>query len=655
MKKIFLLASIALLSLSCVKENIGSGDSQSTTPADIREVSLCASTESVQSRTFFNKDTGEITWNTSEYPMAIYDGSALNTFTCTEVSEDKTLAYFTGSADVSQTSWVAVHPSTHASLVDSKLVVNIPTFQTARANGGINHGENTSAAMVSVVNGEPQGFTMMNVGGLLKFTVAESGIKTITFSSIGGEILTGNVTLSFENGKPKATVLSGETFVTLKAADMATGFAQGDYFACVLPVNLSQGIRIDMEKIDGTSASVASRTPDSVERSGDLEFTGVDTNARWYVSELSTIELDFPNGPWPFTQPYYPGISDAAAWKKTEDEKEKLMTLRADNSILFYMSCSDYCSAGGANGLRFGKAAGDYMLFPAIPGKSLKKVAVTYLKDDSSRAAIKSRNGCVDIIGGAAVGKQLAGATYEYNLEGTARNMQYRYELTGSDNSTNISKMVLTYASKGKTAEEARNIQIDIKFWEGESYAVSGKVIQPFDEALPELNEEVDKSYTLKDTDYSFHIKGKIRLCATSTNRGLRICTQGNYIQLPAIPNMKLVKVESVGGGLADASGTIWTKILYVSKTNYVSTTNPSADPNVIATMTNGQCTLTEPLTFSATLENTESVSYYLVTGKGDVGLRNLSLTYAPVDPAAGEESGEVEAGSLQAGDQAEI
>ena len=141
----------------------------------------------------------------------------------------------------------------------------------------------------------------------------------------------------------------------------------------------------------------------------------------------------------------------STAWATGDEEK---MTLRADNSILFYMNCSNYCSATGSNGLRFGKAAGDYMLFPAIPGKSLKKVAVTFLTDDNMKAAIRTRSGCSDVLGGGAVGKQLANTTYEYNLVGTARNMQYRYELPGANDATHISKIVLTYASKGTPAGE---------------------------------------------------------------------------------------------------------------------------------------------------------------------------------------------------------
>jgi len=645
MKKI-LFALFTLSALSCVKEQ--PMNSPQDMAADVRQVVLCASNEA-QTKTYFNKDKGTITWNTTEDPLAIFDGG-LQKFTCEDVSDDQTLAYFKGEADVSKTSWIAVHPYSHASVVNSELVVKIPSFQTARKNGGIKQGENTSAAIVSVVNDVPQGFTMMNVGGILKFTVSETGIKTITFSTIGGEPLTGNVKLSFEDGKPKATVLDGETFVTLMAADdMPNGFTPGDYFACVLPVNLSQGIRIDMEKIDGNTASVAAKTPAEVLRSGDLEFAGVDTGASWYMPELSTIELDFPQGPWPFVEATNGGYdaAEATAWVS---DGEKVMTLRENSSILFYMHCSDYCSATGGNGLRFGKAAGDYMLFPAIPGKSLKKVAVTFLKDDNTKAAIRTRSGCSDVLGGGAVGKQLANTTYEYNLVGTARNMQYRYELTGNNAATQIDNIVLTYASKGTPGtgndDEAQKLVIDVKFWNGINYEEQGSVVQPFTEGLPGSNTEVDKTYTLKDTEYTFDIKANVRLCATGTCRGLRIIDENDYIKLPVIENMRLVGVESVVGGLADNSKPepypVPMKILYLS-------TSTSKDDKVLI-MTAQQCTLTEPSTFSASFDEMDNEEYYLVTGSANIGLRNLRLTYAPVG-----ESAQVAAGMLQAGDQAEI
>lgn len=639
MKKI-LFALFTLSALSCVKEQPMNNPQDMA--ADVRQVVLCASNEA-QTKTYFNKDNGTITWNTTEDPLAIFDG-ALQKFTCSEVSEDKTLAYFTGSADVAKTSWIAVHPYSHASVVNSELVVKIPSFQTARAKGGIQQGENTSAAIVSVVNGEPQGFTMMNVGGLLKFTVSETGIKTITFSTIGGEPLTGNVRLSFEGGKPKATVLDGETFVTLKAADMTSGFAAGDYFACVLPVNLSQGIRIDMEKIDGKTASVAAKTPAEVLRSGDLEFAGVDTGASWYMPELSTIELDFPQGSWPFTQQYYPSTSEAAAWKKTEDEKEKLMTLRADNSILFYMSCSDFCSAGGANGLRFGKAAGDYMLFPAIPGKSLKKVAVTFLKDDIMKAAIRTRSGCADVIGGTAAGNQDAGATFEYNLTGTARNMQYRYELTGTNGATQISKIVLTYASKGTPAGEEPEVPALVVT--ADFVDANDTSIEPFTENVGSNKITVtDKEYTLAESGYVFTITGAIRINPWSSKyKGIRLENNADYIKLPAIEGYRLSSVDAVIGGVSDTNnGPVPAKIVYISSS--------SSSADKIATATFAACTMPEPSSVSMTLSDTsENTPYYLVMGSNAISFRKISLNYIPVDS-----SSSVAPAQLSIGDQAEI
>lgn len=638
MKKI-LFALFTLSALSCVKEQ--PMNSPQDMAADVRQVVLCASNEA-QTKTFFNKDNGTITWNTTEEPLAIFDGG-LQQFTCSEVSQDKTLAYFTGSADVAQTSWIAVHPYSHASVVNSELVVKIPSFQAARAKGGINQGENTSAAIVSVVNGEPQGFTMMNVGGLLKFTVSETGIKTITFSTIGGEPLTGNVRLSFEGGKPKATVLDGETFVTLMAADMNNGFAPGDYFACVLPVNLSQGIRIDMEKIDGNTASVAAKTPAEVLRSGDLEFAGVDTGASWYMPELSTIELDFPNGSWPFVEETNGGATHTAstAWATGQEEQ---MTLRADNSILFYMNCSTYCSATGGNGLRFGKAAGDYMLFPAIPGKSLKKVAVTFLADDNMKAAIRTRSGCADVIGGAAAGNQDAGATFEYNLVGTARNMQYRYELTGANDVTHISKIVLTYASKGTPAGEEPEVP---------ALVVTADFVDANDASIEPFTEEVgfdkitvtDKDYTLTESGYVFTINGTIRINPWSAKfKGIRLESSGDYIKLPAIEGYRLSSVDAVVGGVSDTNdGPV------LAKTVYISSSSSSADK--IATATFAQCTIPEPSSVSMTLSDTsENTPYYLVMGSGAISFRKISLKYIPVDS-----SSSMAPAQLSIGDQAEI
>ena len=638
MKKI-LFALFTLSALSCVKEQ--PMNNPQDLAADVRQVVLCASNEA-QTKTYFNKDNGTITWNTTEDPLAIFDG-ALQKFTCSEVSEDKTLAYFTGSADVAKTSWIAVHPYSHASVVNSELVVKIPSFQTARAKGGIQQGENTSAAVVSVVNGEPQGFTMMNVGGLLKFTVSETGIKTITFSTIGGEPLTGNVRLSFEGGKPKATVLDGETFVTLKAADMTSGFAAGDYFACVLPVNLSQGIRIDMEKIDGKTASVAAKTPAEVLRSGDLEFAGVDTGASWYMPELSTIVLDFPQGSWPFVEATGPGGSDVAstAWA-TGDEKQ--MTLKTDNSILFYMNCSNYCSATGGNGLRFGKAAGDYMLFPAIPGKSLKKVAVTFLKEDIMKAAIRTRSGCADVIGGAAAGNQEAGATFEYNLTGTARNMQYRYELTGTNAATQISKIVLTYASKGTPAGEEPEVP---------ALVVTADFVDANDASIEPFTEKVDfnkitvtdKEYTLAESGYVFTITGAIRINPWSSKyKGIRLENNADYIKLPAIEGYRLSSVDAVIGGVSDSNdGSV------PEKTVYISSSSSSAD--AIATATFAACTIPEPSSVSMTLSDTsENTPYYLVMGSNAISFRKISLNYIPVDS-----SSSVAPAQLSIGDQAEI
>jgi len=284
------------------------------------------------------------------------------------------------------------------------------------------------------------------------------------------------------------------------------------------------------------------------------------------------------------------------------------------------------------------------MLFPAIPGKSLKKVAVTFLKDDNTKAAIRTRSGCSDVLGGEAVGKQAAGTTYEYNLTGTARNMQYRYELTGANDVTHISKIVLTYASKGTPAGEEPEVPALVVT--ADFVDADDKSIEPFTEKV-DLNKitVTDKEYTLAESGYVFTINGSIRINPWSAKyKGIRLESSGDYIKLPAIEGYRLSSVYAVVGGVSDTeNGPV------PAKTVYISSSGSSAD--AIATATFAECTIPVPSSVSMTLSDTsENTPYYFVMGSNAISFRKISLNYIPVDS-----SSSVAPAQLSIGDQAEI
>lgn len=624
MKKTFILMALAALALSCAKEN------QNNIPeheADYREVTITASPELVTTKTFFNKDNGTLTWTTTESDLAVYDGTALQAFTFDGATDGK--ASFTGTADVATATWTAVHPYSHASLEGGKVYVTFPCVQEAGNGGGLKSDMNTMAAQITHDGaGNIDDCVMKNVGGLLKLTVAKTGIKTITVSSRGGEALTGKAELSFDgSGNPVVTPVATkyETFVTLKAADMSAGLAAGDYFVSVFPAAMTTGLIIDMENIDGTVASIKTSASATVNRNSDLEFSGFDTKASWYTPAETTISFDFVSG-WPFDEAITTGASDpiSTGWG---GNVEKIMTYTSDKSINFYVNCLYYMTQSASNGLRIKGTAGDYLLLPALPGKSLKKVVVKHKAADTTHPAIMTRGGNAVVDGGSAEGNADAGDSHTWNLSSTAHNMQYRYQLTnGATAFAYLESLELTYVSKPSTPGPA-NIVLDVRFWEDNGTA-NGKVNQPFkDYTIPGTKTSQNQACTFEydGKDYPFEIGGSYRILASASNRGLGLNSNGTqlgYIKVPGISGYRLASMSAVAGGPA-TDGNINQLSLDFSTT----ATENSADR-----FTAAASTMSEPSSFSKTFDSTEDgVAYYFVVKWGWLTLRNIYLVYTPV------------------------
>ena len=632
MKKIAIISLAVLLPLACTKEVQEPVQGEETRKeADIRQVTVTAGQEVVNTRTFFNKSNGQITWNTSESPMAIFDGSGKQTFSHAGTTDDGLHASFSGSADVNAATWTAVHPAANAAWDDGKVYVSVPCVQQARLNGGLLSDMNTTAALVTHDgDGNLDNFVMKNVGGLLKLTVAESNIKSITVSSINKEPLTGKAELSFDAaGNPVVTPVSCqyETFVTLipHKTKMEGSFPAGDYFVSIFPVAMEGGLIIDMEKTDGTVASVRSSSVASVARSADLEFAGFDTVASWYTPEETTLSLNFVSG-WPFNETIVSGGNDAVstAWG---GNTEKVMTYTSDNSILFYVNCLYYMTQSSSNGLRIKGTAGDYLLLPSLPGKNLTKVVVKHKNADNTHPAIMTRGGNAVVEGGTAEENAAAGDTHTWNLSATAHNMQYRYQLTnGSTAFAYLESLELTYAAK----TQIQPLVLNLQFWN--NTGGNGSQNQPFTTNISDYTSTDDHEETFTfvsgGENYTFVLGKKHRMRNSLQNRGLGL-DGGSYIQLPAIPNYRLAAMEAVRGG-STASST--SEEMTGTGALRLRATPTGEDIKVISAEA---CTQSSPSSYSATFNGLSAeTSYYIVATWGWQYIRNLSLTYLPESPA---------------------
>ena len=173
MKKIVILFLSTLFALACAKENQAPQEQAEGHKVNLQEVTLTAVQEGLDTKTYFNKSTGELTWTSNESDMAIFDGSGLQAFSHVSTEEGGHQATFSGTADVNNPNWIAVHPAMNSSWENSKVYVTFPCFQNARNGGGMLANMNTMAAKVTHNAGVLDDFTMKNVGGLIKLTVTD--------------------------------------------------------------------------------------------------------------------------------------------------------------------------------------------------------------------------------------------------------------------------------------------------------------------------------------------------------------------------------------------------------------------------------------------------------------------------------------------------
>ena len=636
MKKIVILFLSTLFALACAKENQAPQEQAEGHKVNLQEVTLTAVQEGLDTKTYFNKSTGELTWTSNESDMAIFDGSGLQAFSHVSTEEGGHQATFSGTADVNNPNWIAVHPAMNSSWENSKVYVTFPCFQNARNGGGMLANMNTMAAKVTHNAGVLNDFTMKNIGGLIKLTVTESNIKSITVSTRGGEPLTGKAELSFDgSGNPVVTPLqyNYETFVTLLPPSGESELAAGDYFVSVFPGTMASGLLFDMEKTDGTAASVKASSSLTIARAADLEFKNFDTAASWYTPEETVLTLDFKAG-WPFNETIASSGTDPISTGWASDG-EKVMTYKDDNSILCYVHCAYYITNSGSLGLRIKGSAGDYLLLPSIPGKSLKKVVVKHSNADTSRPAIMTRGGNGVVTGGTAVGSAAAEDVNTWTLNGTAHNMQYRYQLTnGSTAFAYLSSLELTYTSKPVTVPVSNTITLDLRFYD----ASIDKGVNPFNDVdrSPKLDiwgTQVTATtpepyvFTSGGTDYEFVFTGgKFRILKGVDKRGLGLSSCA--LKLPTISGYKLTNIKTALGGQAanqtDADPPVDPKNFYLS------TSTAKADQiwkhNFPASTMGTLPTVDDDLT--TTVAGTD---YYIVAEWGWCYMQYLTLTYTEV------------------------
>ena len=91
-----------------------------------------------------------------------------------------------------------------------------------------------------------------NVCGGIKFSLTRSDIASVTFKGNNDEDIAGDISLTFVDGLPKATVVNGVKEITLTPRYGGTFEKDENYYIIALPVTLSAGFTITFTTENGT-------------------------------------------------------------------------------------------------------------------------------------------------------------------------------------------------------------------------------------------------------------------------------------------------------------------------------------------------------------------------------------------------------------------
>ena len=120
--------------------------------------------------------------------------------------------------------------------------INVPTTQTA-----VEGSYDVMAPVAVAYSTDGKTLAFKNVTALVKFQVLVEGVTSVTFSGNNDEIVSGDIAVAYNNGKP--TFSHTETSKTYVELTCKGGFKTGmDYYLSILPNDFTKGFKIELNK-----------------------------------------------------------------------------------------------------------------------------------------------------------------------------------------------------------------------------------------------------------------------------------------------------------------------------------------------------------------------------------------------------------------------
>ena len=264
MKKSFILFATSLLVLAgCTKNQEsdiqGNDIPESDIPGgDIPEsgFTLVAKTESPTETKTVLETGAQLFWEPGD-EIAVFMGEKSWKFVTdiTAASETATFKESFGEKDwPEELDLWAVYPFSEETTFDGETITTtLPSEQIAR-EGSFGEGMN-----LAIAHSSSNSLQFYNVGGGLRFSVTETGIKKVMFESLSGEIISGKVKIGFENGLPVVQEVSGGSqFITLLPPIGQDTFQTNTwYYIVAIPGSLEGGCKLRFYKEDDYARKVS--------------------------------------------------------------------------------------------------------------------------------------------------------------------------------------------------------------------------------------------------------------------------------------------------------------------------------------------------------------------------------------------------------------
>lgn len=405
MNRMFWAIAAAVVAVACAKE---------AEPSHVHEadglvpMTFSASAEGeIQTKTTYSGR--KVYWEAEDEISVFSIGTQVvkTGFKATSVSEDGTLASFSGVAAPGAENYVAVYPHQEANAFDlatQTLTVNIPTDQVGVGNGfasGANVSVALSIAAGTAAEGEEEpaqeeSLKFRNVGAMFcfKFETEEdaAATKSVTFRAKKSDTefwgLTGIASVNFDTqtGLPSAAEGSVD-HVTLVAPD--EGFKAGPvYYLPVYPVGACTGMEITFTDVN-EKTWVKNNDLDAELKRNCLLNIGSVPDVYDTLPEEITISLDFLNDANVNPLGTFPKMADQSNsgtdfnYTYSYEYEGKAMT--KDFVFAMYKGAGyAYTYLGGKTEnaptkyLYIVKSATSCIKLPAIPGRYLKKVSCSH-------------------------------------------------------------------------------------------------------------------------------------------------------------------------------------------------------------------------------------------------------------------------------------